>query len=283
MTVYWTVKDGVCGIAGKIGLSALFGMLFVHLSCTDLVAQRTSVWEMIDNSSLGFTGVWEYNDVLAAADAQNYVIIGRDSENRAARTIRRTSDGGQNWTSLLSDNSEGTEHGAMWRETWTDVAHPTPDLIIVTGYRSTYDPGVLNQSGQKHTGFYLISRDGGQNFERTDLDSNSRPSAIVMCNALEGAIVLQQIGNKNNSEPYGKPNQVLRSDDGWKTTTLMSLPDGVINSPDIVCPEPGTYITMSFNIDAGRHRVYRATDGGVQWQESAPLPPGIDGEKNFFC
>lgn len=240
-----------------------------------LLAQNTSVWEVIDAKEIKYTGSWEYFSPLAAADADHFVAIGTAIEGRFGRLVRRTSDGGQHWTNIMYDTLRGDPGPGFWTERWTAVAHPTPEVVVVTGYHARDLPNAFNDIDRVHTGLYHTTKDGGETWNKVELDSNSRASAVSMCDAMNGLIVVQTIGNRDNPEPNAQADYILRTNDGWQTSFAHSLPTSVTFCKTVVCIEPDLYVLMAYNADRGEDRVYRSSDGGESWQESAALPEGM--------
>ncbi len=227
-------------------------MLLLALAAT-AHGQQTAQWDIIDTT---FTQYFDANslfneqDMLIAADERHMVALCTGHYAPLAQRVRRTTDGGSTWSDVLVDTT-ATD--------WVTIAHPSPSLIVIAG--DTAEHIGAGNSDRVH-GRYMVSRDGGEHWVRTALDSDTHVIDISMCDSQHGVMVVL------NSAGTDADDYLLSTTDGWNTTARISLPQGYHYSTQIVCPAPNVYILRSTDHDM-KYAVLRTTNGGATWSVSS--------------
>ncbi len=244
--------------AQRYTLAALPALMLMLTTMTaDAWGQQTPKWEIVDTATMHYYDPEAYfnrTDLAAAADEHSIVAVGSEWYARKIQHVRRTTDGGASWQDVLVDSS---------RARWNAMAHPEPSLIVIAGDTSVpVGSGVGSDAEYRYHGRYMISRNGGGTWARAALDSDTRVLCLAMCNPLHGAMAVLNTASPDSAD------YLLRTDDGWHTSTKVPLPTGYRFTRQIVCPAPDVYILISYNLERQKDELLRTTDGGAHWRSS---------------
>ncbi|MBC8144435.1 MAG: T9SS type A sorting domain-containing protein, partial [bacterium] len=89
---------------------------------------------------------------------------------------------------------------------------------------------------------------------------------------LDGVIVAQTVANIDNPSPGSSPDNILITDDGWRTHTSVALPLNTGDATSVILPAPGIVLVHAKNLLTQKPHLFRSTDKGSTWTRSDALP-----------
>ncbi|MEP7218758.1 MAG: YCF48-related protein [Bacteroidota bacterium] len=219
----------------------ILGFLFVL--CTGmLVVQQVRAqqgWSIQDTLDVDFAGDRVSYQSIAAFDTLHCIAAGWSGTGHDI--IRRTTDGGQHWQTVRSDQFKGYKY--------PDLAYPTVNLCIAVGYG----------------GAIMRTTDGGETWQKISCDASySVPgkqmalTSISMADSIDGVVA-------------GFSEVLLRTKDGggsWQRIPFPPdpVPGAVLVCKDIRCLGPEIYVALTQLIDAPyTPYAHRTEDGGMHW------------------
>lgn len=238
-------------------LSALLLTALLLLSAAVAAhAQQIAHWRLADTAYLRYRApddVGNTQDLLAAADEQHIVSLTFDPIVQTKQFVRRTTDGGAQWTEVLRDTTA---------RTWESIAHPAPGTIVIAG--DTVERAVGGGTDRYH-GRCWITRDGGATWASIPLDPDTRVLDLATCSADHGAMVV--ISTTSGTEPA----YILRTNDAWNTFSKVVLPSGYRFVNQLVCPAPNVYVLRLYDPAQQKMILVRTADGGATWGTSQAI------------
>jgi len=204
-------------------------ILFLNLvSHNILFSQLIDKWEIIKGPSL------QDNPLYLDPSVRNSIIL--DSTHYAAinyygqwhgeylsslaishwyRGIIITDDGGWNWKEIHTEVLKSSLDGVYLENHNRSIAYPSLNRIIVVGDSSEKLTTELYDERFRTYAKMLLTNDGGKNWEKIILDSNTRGQDICMLDDQRGIWAVSSQGNKLNSFPVYF--SLLYTEDCWKT------------------------------------------------------------------
>jgi hypothetical protein len=245
----------------------LFIALLVLAPCVSF-GQRIPVWSVCDTTHMQYP----YSaDHLLAITASGQIatigdVVGNTQPIRFDHIIRVSTDSGSSWNEIYSQPVTNQE--------WLAIEHPSTDLFVVMGDSQHY----LGWDKNGFQFFLLVSRDAGTTWSTIFFDTNTEILDVRMLSSDYGAAILTHLGNKHDSLPNKSPDDLLITNDGWKTWTTMQLPHDVKWCPKLACFGKGEFGTFTWSQSDHAYKYYRISQNNVV---SRGLLPGA-GEMCFI-
>lgn len=197
---------------------------------------------------------------ISSADSLHSVAVGFDGI-QITRAVR-TTNGGHSWSTVLGDSTQYPGGGVVIKSMrFYDVAHPTPDLILVVA-DSVTDRKVGSVMREELRGVILRSNDGGGSWTSTLLDSAVSASSISMSDPQHGLVKI--LGG------------MLRTTNGGESWTHLSYPDSAMRSAvDLQAVTSSSWIVFGLSSELKRGAIFRTTDAGTTWTRSSDSVPPL--------
>jgi photosystem II stability/assembly factor-like uncharacterized protein len=240
----------------------LFASVLILLPVS-VFAQRTAIWELCDTARMQY--VYTTGQTLAASSSHDIVNIGESTEGAFVHIVRRSSDSGSTWQTLLTRDGVGDE-------VWKSVLHPDSLTYLVTADSTFYLGYDRNGSfAYRYKPFMLVSHDAGVTWSQIDLDSNQSIWDASMFNANYGALLLRHFGNIRDSLPYALPDSIMVTTDAWRTWSVVPAPSKAY-AWQMFCFRPNVFGVVGWSKTDSAHCYFKTTDNGTSWTKSTPLP-----------
>ncbi len=166
--------------------------------------------------------------------------------------------------------NEGKEINEIYRkknaffEHWNSVAHPSSDVIVVVG-DSVYEY-YANTFVKIKRRMMIISRDGGESWQKVVGDSNTYFADVSMCDSVFGAVLHRYTSNKANDTPAPREDSLWLTDDCWKTIKKVPLPNDSDSYLKVFCFTRKKYALLTWSLE--QSYINFTSDGGESWYRS---------------
>ena len=248
--------------------SARRGALLLMLLITpfaNLFAQRVASWEVCDTTHMQY--LYDYGNLFSAASPADIASIGESMTGQFGHAVRHSTDSGRTWKELFFKE--------VFDDEWKSVIHKTAASYIIFGDSNGYLGDGGNTPQWRYQPFIMTSTDSGSAWSQVLLDTNSIVSDMAMLNDTYGVASVNHISNVQNALPSSLADDILVTNDGWKTWQTAHLPATIRSSGMLSCLRAGVFGLVGWSKKDTSYRYYKTFDTGKTWVGGGLLPWGI--------
>ena len=221
------------------------GLLTLLVAIPHILSAQSGRWSTQD-SLIIWTGTVGNKVSYRSVDAPDSIHCVAVGFTGTMNIVRRTTDGGGTWSTVLADTAKSGRKGRYSYNFW-DVALPTPRLCLVAA-----DSGMIYRSTDGGDSWTIIQT--GAMWDSTQRASLKYLSMVDSLHGIAGNIPT-----------------MMRTDDGGVTWENIPPPYRVdlsdtidVGWDDLICLGSDRYLAL-VTFGKRQPRVYRTEDGGAHW------------------
>ncbi len=219
---------------------------------------------------------YQFNKIAGTSE-NDIIVLGQsyNAENGYFPAIWRFKNKADEREILYTDTTKQDKGPDIATHEFRSIAKPAHNYIIAVGDSNKYQgefkvEGKFGEAWQEfyfRTGFMLISTDGGESWNKTTLDSNTKLNEVRMLDNDYGVILEEGWENYYNQRELINNDTLLITKDGWKTYEQIKLPETIEYPDDIFILSKDTLAILCWDADTKRTFIIFSYDGGKNWED----------------
>lgn len=232
-----------------------FLLFCLFLSISQVNAQIIEKWSTIYQECGGFIDTYRQNN-LVCSDKNNVLVIDQKYMNTSP-FLTRSENGGITWDTIYRTNP--------FEYDINSIAFPSSERIVWVGDTTIYQgyEGNFNYFYKK-SGIICTSTDGGLNWFKTKIDTNTVFDYVVMLNNNVGIANKRGFLNRYNSK-ISYYDTLFYTTNFFQTYTKIPVPDSMTYVKEIFMFSEDNFVIKILNSPLKKQQYWETQDRGATW------------------